>query len=95
MHLAHITAVAERDAGRPVAAPQLGTPCADLPPTASPLAAIPLAGDVVESIARRLGADRLAAWWAEKTGRPCGCAERRAKLNRATRALLRLAGLDR
>jgi hypothetical protein len=75
-------------AERPIAAP---------PPTStsSALLDIPLAGDVVESIARRIGADRLAAWWAAKTGRPCGCADRQAAMNRATRTLLKWAGLDR
>ena len=59
------------------------------------LAGIPLAGDVVAAIAGRIGADRLAAWWERRTGRPCGCAERRERLNAATRTLLRLAGLGR
>jgi hypothetical protein len=50
---------------------------------------IPLAGDVVAAMARRLGADRLAKLWERWTGQSCGCAERRAKLNRATERLLR------
>jgi hypothetical protein len=69
------------------------------PPPTSPrprpvpaLPDIPLAGDVVEAIARRIGADRLAAWWEKQTGKPCGCAERKEKLNRATGRLLRWAG---
>jgi hypothetical protein len=56
---------------------------------------IPLAGDVVAAIAARVGADRLAKWWEAKTGLPCGCEERRGKLNRATESLLRFAGLRR
>jgi hypothetical protein len=63
-----------------------------VPPKATP--DIPLAGDVVEAIAKRIGADRLAKWWEAQTGQPCGCAERKAKLNRATRRLLRWAGLE-
>jgi hypothetical protein len=53
---------------------------------------IPLAGDVVEAIARRIGADRLAAWWEQKTGKPCGCEGRKAALNRATGRLLKWLG---
>lgn len=96
IHLKHIvgrSAIAAE--GRPVPVPPIAVPCGPPPDPPSPLAGIPLAGDVVAALAARLGADRLARWWAEKTGRPCGCAERRAKLNRATRALIRLAGLDR
>lgn len=52
---------------------------------------LPLVGDLVEQLAKKIGADRLAAWWEKKTGRPCGCAERKEKLNHATRALARLA----
>lgn len=60
----------------------------------SRLAGIPLAGDVVEALAKKLGADRLAKWWESKTGMQCGCAERREKMNRATRTLLNWAGLS-
>lgn len=49
---------------------------------------IPLAGDLIESISRRLGADRLAKLWERWTGLPCGCAERKAKLNKATERLI-------
>jgi hypothetical protein len=56
---------------------------------------IPLAGDVVATIARRIGADRLAAWWEGQTGRPCGCEGRKAALNRATERLLRWLGRTR
>ena len=54
---------------------------------------IPLAGDVVESIAKRIGADRLARLWEKWTGVPCGCAERREKLNAASARLLRWVGM--
>lgn len=54
---------------------------------------IPLAGDVVEAVAKRIGADRLAKWWEAKTGVPCGCAGRKEALNRATATLLRWAGM--
>jgi hypothetical protein len=43
-------------------------------------------------MAKRLGADRLAKLWERWTGVPCGCAERREKLNRATERLLRWFG---
>jgi hypothetical protein len=59
------------------------------PPRPLPPPDIPLAGDVVEVIAKRIGADRLAAWWQRQTGRPCGCEGRKARLNRATEELLK------
>ena len=49
---------------------------------------IPLPGDVIEKIAHRIGADRLAKLWERWTGKPCGCAERRDKINAATKRLL-------
>jgi hypothetical protein len=52
---------------------------------------IPLAGDLVEAIAKRIGADRLARLWEQWTGLPCGCEERKAKLNAATEKLLKWA----
>ena len=55
------------------------------------LPGFPLAGDLFEQLAKKIGADRLARWWEKKTGRPCGCAQRKEKLNDATRALARLA----
>lgn len=72
-------------AGAPIEPARLEQPARIVPD-------IPLAGDVVEAIARRIGADRLAKWWERQTGRPCGCAERRERLNRATERLLRWAG---
>lgn len=60
-------------------------------PVARPLPDIPLAGDVVEALAKRIGADRLARIWEQWTGVPCGCEERKAKLNAATEKLLKWA----
>ena len=91
LHLRIVIAAAE---GRIVSA-GVAVPCPDPPPPADPLSSIPLAGDVVAALAARIGAARLAAWWARRTGRPCGCAERRERLNAATRALIRWAGLGR
>lgn len=54
---------------------------------------IPLAGDLIEKAARRLGADRLARWWTRVTGAECGCAERKERLNRATKVLVEWLGL--
>jgi hypothetical protein len=45
------------------------------------LAAIPLAGDLVEAASKRIGADRLASWLASKLGVDCGCQWRHDKLN--------------
>lgn len=59
------------------------------PPRPTPPPDIPLAGDVVAAIAERIGAARLAAWWEQQTGRPCGCEGRKVALNRATGRLLR------
>lgn len=53
---------------------------------------IPPAGDVVAAIAKRIGADRLAAWWQRQTGRPCGCKGRQAALNRASERLKKWLG---
>lgn len=70
----------------------LGPPGAERPTSTDSPPDIPPAGDVVAAIARRIGADRLAAWWQEKTGRPCGCEGRKAALNRATERLLKWLG---
>lgn len=61
-----------------------------VPPPAKP--DIPLAGDVVEAIAHRIGADRLAKLWERWTGKPCGCEERRLALNAATERLIKWLG---
>jgi hypothetical protein len=58
-------------------------------------AEIPLAGDLLESAIKRIGADRLAKWWEKATGRPCGCKERREKMNQATRRLLAWLGRNK
>ena len=50
---------------------------------------IPLAGDLVAAAAKRIGADRLAKLWEKWTGKPCGCAERKERMNRATERLLK------
>lgn len=55
---------------------------------------IPLAGDLVEGLAKRLGADRAARWVAGKLGVDCGCAERRDALNRIDRLARRFLGWD-
>lgn len=93
IHLKHIVGRSAITAAGLEPPPTAAAPCAG--PPADPLAGIPLAGDVVAALAARIGADRLAAWWAKKTGRPCGCAERRAKMNAATRVLIRSAGWGR
>lgn len=51
--------------------------------------AFPLLGDLVESIARVLGIARLAKSWERRTGRSCGCAARKEKLNALTMRLLK------
>jgi hypothetical protein len=55
----------------------------------SPLEKLPLAGDLVELAAKRLGADRLVRWVAGKLGRDCGCARRQERLNELDRSLRR------
>jgi hypothetical protein len=54
---------------------------------------IPLAGDVVEAIAKRLGVDHLARWWESRTGKMCGCPARKEAMNRASEKLLAWAGI--
>jgi hypothetical protein len=61
-----------------------------MPAPPAPRPDIPLAGDIIEALAKRLGADRLAKWWEKRTGIPCGCAERKERINRAIARLLRL-----
>lgn len=55
-------------------------------------ALIPLPGDLIEAVAKRIGLDRLAKFWERRTGKPCGCAERKEKINRTTERLLRWLG---
>lgn len=55
---------------------------------------IPLAGDIVASMSRRIGADRFAAWVAAKLGADCGCEERRRKLNELDAKLRRYLHLS-
>jgi hypothetical protein len=40
-------------------------------------------GDTVEKIAKTIGADKVAGVYEKVTGKPCGCAARKEKLNRA------------
>jgi hypothetical protein len=55
------------------------------------LASIPLAGDLVEALAKRIGADRLARLWEQWTGKPCNCSQRKEAMNRASEKLLKWA----
>lgn len=38
-------------------------------------------GDTVAKLAKCIGADKVAKVYEQVTGRPCGCADRQAKLN--------------
>jgi hypothetical protein len=49
----------------------------------------PLLGDLIDSLARWIGADRAAKWVEERLGVPCGCPERREKLNAIHKAARR------
>lgn len=40
-------------------------------------------GDMVETVAKTVGADKVAAWWSEWTGKDCGCNGRKQWLNAA------------
>jgi hypothetical protein len=51
---------------------------------------IPLPGDVIESLAKRFGIDRLARLWEKRTGRSCGCARRKERMNVLARRLMRM-----
>lgn len=62
------------------------------PEPPSPAHSIPLAGDLVAALARRIGIDRLSRWVESKTGQPCGCEERRQKLNRLDEKLRMFLG---
>jgi hypothetical protein len=72
-------------------APQPAVIHAGQGPVARSLPDIPLAGDVVEALAKRIGADRLAKLWEQWTGQPCNCDARREAMNRATEKLLKWA----
>jgi hypothetical protein len=50
-----------------------------------------MAGDLVEALAKRIGADRLAKLWEQWTGQPCNCQARREAMNRATEKLTKWA----
>lgn len=78
VHLRHILAVSARDEGRPLPVNPEAMPCNEAPVAPQ----IPLAGDLVESMTRRIGADRLAKWLAAKLGVDCGCEARRIAINK-------------
>jgi hypothetical protein len=76
--------------GQPLPSEPLPIPT---PPSDPQNMGLMLAGDVVEAVAKRIGADRLAKWLEAKTGVNCGCASRKEALNRASEKLLRWAKL--
>jgi hypothetical protein len=45
------------------------------------IASIPLAGDLVAALTKRMSIDRLAKYVAEQLGAECGCSKRQAALN--------------
>ncbi|HEX4125661.1 MAG TPA: hypothetical protein VHY37_13110 [Tepidisphaeraceae bacterium] len=47
----------------------------------------PLPGDVIEFLAKLLGLARLARTWENRSGRGCGCAGRKERLNAIARRL--------
>jgi hypothetical protein len=51
---------------------------------------MPLPGDIMESLAKRFGIDRLARLWERRTGRSCGCARRKERMNALARRLMRV-----
>jgi hypothetical protein len=51
---------------------------------------MPLPGDIIESLAKRFGIDLLARLWEKRTGRSCGCARRKARMNALARRLMRV-----
>jgi hypothetical protein len=62
--------------------------------TEHPAPAIPLAGDLMATASRLIGADRLARWVAENMGYDdCGCADRQRWLNEQDAKLRRYLGL--
>jgi hypothetical protein len=50
---------------------------------------IPLPGDIIEALAKRLGLARLARLWEKRTGRSCGCARRKEWMNGLARRVMR------
>lgn len=97
-----ISALAERPAPAPTPAPTFplahsriaagqGPPAAPPPPASAPT--LPLAGDLVEALTQRIGADRLARWVGAKLGVDCGCAARRDRLNDLDATLRRFLGV--
>jgi hypothetical protein len=82
VHLRHIAAVALRDAGRPTPA-QPAVPCNEVAPATpgSILDGIPLAGNLVAAMTKRMGIDWVVKTVADELGVPCGCEDRQVKLN--------------
>lgn len=65
------------------------------PMIAAPIpSAGPFLGDMIEILARRIGADRATAWISSKLGVDCGCAARRAALNRLDEKLRQFLRLN-
>lgn len=52
----------------------------------------PLAGDLVQALAAKIGADRAAKWVAEKLGVDCGCSARQEAINRLDAKLRKFLG---
>jgi hypothetical protein len=63
------------------------------PVAQAPQPSVTLAGDLVEGLAKRIGADRAAKWIAAKLGaEDCGCEWRRQALNRVDAAARKFLG---
>ena len=62
-----------------------------IPTAAAPLPVLPPCGDVFATLAKMIGAERLTRWWEKKTGRACGCADRRRAMNDACARIERWA----
>lgn len=72
----------ESPAPPPVPAPPAVAPRPDPSPDPVPrFASIPLAGDLVAAMTKRMGVDRFTRYVTEKLGVDCGCESRRVKLN--------------
>lgn len=56
------------------------------------VASIPLAGDLVAAMTKRIGVDRLTRWVAEELGVDCHCSARQEALNRLDAKFRRFLG---
>lgn len=74
-------------------APRIPAPQPRTQPRTTATPHVPLAGDVFAALAARIGADRAAKWVAAKLGAPCGCEERRRKMNELDMKLRKWFGL--